>query len=93
MKSDPGLFIPLRYKTHPMQKMFSAMLQLAYNPKSELYYNGKQHRGAQHRCAFWDAFNGTPSLYAKERGTLAAACWAAGKEWAKQCKTTSRRAA
>lgn len=76
-----------RYQNKTMQHMYDTMLKLAADPNSELYYNGAQHRGAGHRCAFWDGFDGTRvNANAGEPQSMSRACYQAGKEWAKQCK-------
>lgn len=79
-----------RYKDRAMQKVFDSMLKLAEDPSSELYYNGEQHRGAAHRCAFWDGFSGKFTFAGPKRsaavvpGTISAACFRAGQEFAKR---------
>lgn len=73
---------PRRYKTPSFQKMYEAMLAAAQNPASELYYNGRPHRGAGHRVAFWDGYAGLPSPMNGPK-TLGAVCYQAGKAYKK----------
>lgn len=72
-----------RYKTPSFQKTYEAMLAAAQNPSSELYYNGRPHRGAGHRTAFWDGYAGVEHSANVVPGTLSAVCFAAGKTFAK----------
>jgi hypothetical protein len=70
-----------------LRKIYDAMLALANDPNSELYFKGRQHRAAVHRCAFWDGFNGiSPSPHRGPNGSLTAACYAAGIAYAKRAK-------
>jgi hypothetical protein len=71
-----------RYKDRMMQRLYEDMLQAAANPDSELYHNGNPHRGASHRCAFWDGYAGVRSSQVVPR-TLTAVCYAAGKTFAR----------
>lgn len=71
-----------RYKTATFQKTYEAILAAAADPKSELYYNGKPHRGAGHRCAFWDGYAGVKSANVIPN-TPSAVCYQAGKTFAK----------
>lgn len=79
-----------RYKDKRMQDMYDTMLALAEDPASELYYNGEQHRGAGHRCAFWDGYSGKFTFSGPKRsahvipGTFSAACFMAGREFARR---------
>lgn len=79
-----------RYKDRSSQHMYEAMLKLAEDKTSEMYYNGAIHRGAFHRCAFWDGFSGLFTLTGPGRsphvipGTMSAACFMAGKEFARR---------
>lgn len=72
-----------RYKTASFQKIYDAMLAAAVDPASELYYNGKPHRGAGHRTAFWDGYAGLAKTANVVPGTPSAVCFAAGKVFAK----------
>ena len=71
-----------KYKTPSFQKMHDAMLAADQDPASELYYNGRPHRGAGHRVAFWDGYAGMPSPM-NISGTLSAVCYQAGKAYKK----------
>lgn len=76
-----------------MAQLFRAMIEAARDVQSELYHRAAdggvcRHGGGLHRCAFWagvDVERGT----LKDRplwvtpGTLAAACYRAGREAAK----------
>lgn len=73
----------VRYKTPSFQKTYDAMLAAAQNPAGELYYNGRPHRGAGHRTAFWDGYAGLEHSANVVPGTLSAVCFAAGKAFAK----------
>lgn len=72
-----------RYKTPSFQKTYDAMLTAARDESSELYHDGKPHRGAGHRTAFWDGYAGLEKTANVVPGTLSAVCYAAGKEFAK----------
>jgi hypothetical protein len=71
-----------KYKNQRFQRAYDVMLEMAADPKSNLYYKGKPRRGASHRCAFWDGYEGTRTT-AVISGTLSAVCFAAGKAFAK----------
>lgn len=62
------------------------MLVLARDRTSELYHGEAQHRGAGHRCAFWDGFDGLTRSANAVAGTLSGAAFQAGKEWARISK-------
>lgn len=72
-----------KYKNPSFQKTYDEMLALAANTSSELYYQGKPHRGAGHRTAFWDGYAGIEKSANVIPGTLSAVCFAAGKAFAK----------
>jgi hypothetical protein len=78
-----------RYKDASLQRVYDTMLTLAADASSELYHNGEPRRGAGHRAAFWDGYNGM-AYTGKGRsahvipGTISAACFMAGREFAKQ---------
>lgn len=72
-----------RYKTPSFQATYDAMLAAARDASSELYFNGKPHRGAGHRAAFWDGYGGLAKSANVIPGTLSAVCFAAGREFAK----------
>lgn len=71
-----------KYRTPALQQMYAACLKGARDPASEFYFNGKPHRGAIHRCAFWDGYAGVASAN-NIRGTPSAAAYQAGKTFAK----------
>lgn len=75
--------VKARYKTPTFQKTYEQMLALAANVESELYYKGKPHRGAGHRCAFWDGYAGVKRSANVIPGTPSAVCFQAGKVFAK----------
>ena len=81
-----------RYKNPQLQKMYDCMLQLAEDKTSELYYQGEPKRGAGHRAAFWDGFSGKFDFSGPRRsahvipGSLSAACFMAGREYARRQK-------
>lgn len=75
-----------RYKDRSKQKFYENLLALAYDRSSELYYNGAQHRGAGHRCAFWDGFDGLERSANVIPDTLSAVAFQAGKEFACRSK-------
>lgn len=74
---------PPRYKTATFQKTYEAILAAAADPKSEMYYNGKPHRGAGHRSAFWDGYAGVERSANVIPGTPSAVCYQVGKTFAK----------
>lgn len=85
-----------RYKEKASQRMYENMLTLASDLGSELYYNGNQHRGASHRCAFWDGFSGNFTVTGPKRsaqvipGTLSAVCFMAGREFSRRQKALKK---
>mgnify|MGYP003477032377 CR=1 FL=1 len=78
-----------RYKSPQMQRVYDVLLNLAADCTSELYWKGQPRRGASHRCAFWDGFNGLKKTPAAIPGTLSWACYQAGKEWARRQRLTN----
>lgn len=72
-----------RYKNKAMQGLYDCLLQLAADKTSELYYKGKPHRGAAHRCAFWDGFDGKPRSPQALPRTMGWACFMAGRKFAR----------
>lgn len=72
-----------KYKTLSFQKIYDAMLAAAADRSSELYYEGKPHRGAGHRAAFWDGYAGIEKSANVIPGTPSAVCYTAGKDFAK----------
>ena len=88
------------YKGKQMQAIYETMLALAADHSSELYTpEGKPRRGGEHRCAFWDGYSGSFMLNGLKRsahvnpGTISAACFMAGKEFARSQQLNSRKAA
>lgn len=72
-----------RYKTQSFQKLYAAILLLAADKTSEMYLpSGKPHRGAGHRCAFWDGYAGVKSANSVP-GTMSSVAYQAGKVFAK----------
>ncbi|MDH0342050.1 hypothetical protein [Chromobacterium haemolyticum] len=72
-----------RYKNPQFQRLYDAMLVAAADLNSEMYYQGRPHRGAAHRCAFWDGYAGLTRSANVIPGTMSAVCFAAGKAFAK----------
>lgn len=74
------------FKQRDFARIFDTMITLARDPSSEMYLkDGGQHRGAMHRCAFWDGFNGMKrSPHAPSPQSLSWACYRAGQAYAKQ---------
>jgi len=73
-----------RYKNRDFQRTYETMLTLAQDKESELYHNGQQRRGAGHRCAFWDGYNGMKRSANVTPQSQSAVCFQAGKEFAKK---------
>ena len=73
--------IMARYKDRSMQTMFDACLADGADRTSEFFIDGKPRRGAGHRNAYWNGFNGVRLTYSPN--TLAFACFMAGRENAK----------
>lgn len=71
-----------RPKNPKLADIYDRMLAAAADPKSELWYNGKPHRGASHRSSFWDGYIGKRSSL-NIPGTLTSACYRAGQQFAK----------
>lgn len=82
-----------RYKDPSMQKCYEGALALAADPASEFYYNGEQHRGAGHRCAFWDGYAGVEQTPHAIPGTMSWAFFQAGKEFARREKQSKAKLA
>lgn len=83
-----------RYKNPSMQRLYDSLLTLAQDKTSELYWKGEPRRGAGHRAAFWDGYSGKFTFTGPKRsahvipGTLSAACFMAGREFAKRQAAT-----
>ena len=43
-----------KYKTRQFQAFYDSIRKLAADRSSEFWYNGEPHRGAGHRCSYWD---------------------------------------
>ena len=72
-----------RYKDAQKQRFYESLLTLAADFKSEMYHDGRPHRGAGHRAAFWDGYAGLQRTANVVPGTLSAVAYAAGKQFAK----------
>lgn len=73
-----------RYKNRDFQRTYETMLKLAADNTSELYHAGKQRRGAGHRCAFWDGYNGLKRSANVVPQSQSSVCFQAGKVFAKK---------
>ena len=71
---------PRRFKSDNMQKMYVACRENA--AKGLFSVDGRQWRGAAHRNAYWNGFNGVKPL-AIIPNTLAWASYVAGRDDAK----------
>lgn len=73
------------FKHVVLARAFDLALASGKNNWSEFYYGWPDYgprwprRGAGHRCAYWDGWNGTKSLYSRAKGTLAYPYYVAGK--------------
>lgn len=75
------------FRTPELRRAFDTMLAAAYDRASELYLrDGSQHRGALHRCAFWDGYNGLSATPHAVPGALTWACYRAGQRFARETK-------
>lgn len=72
-----------RYKDAQKQRFYASLLTLAADRASELYYDGRPHRGAGHRTAFRDGYAGLTRTANVIPGTLSAVAFAAGQQFAK----------
>lgn len=59
--------------------MYDVCRNAGADTSSEFYHNGKPRSGAAHREAYWMGRQGKPNRL-WPRGSLAAACYAAGKD-------------
>lgn len=81
------------FRNQQLRRVYQTMLDLARDPTSDLYHGGKRRTGASHRCAFWEGYDGRvigtgPNRSVSTiRGTLSHACWAAGRDFAKETKS------
>ena len=77
--------MPYKSKHPGMMQQYRTMLDMARDKTSTLYNpDGSQHKGAGHRCAFWNGFNlghKYPNLI-PARNTLAYPCFKAGMDYA-----------
>jgi hypothetical protein len=55
-----------------LRAQFDVMVGSYFDPNSTLRVNGIQRRGASHRDAFWNGFNGIKSKYVKTSAAYAA---------------------
>ncbi len=78
------------YKDRRQNALYTALLLAAADPKSELYYNGQPHRGAGHRCAFWDGYDGLKRSANAVPRTLSWAAFMAGRDYRKAVDRISR---
>lgn len=81
-----------RFKDRMMQNAYEGTRKAASDNWSELYFTkttaglnsfgpNMSHRGAAHRCAYWDGRKGVSlSMYGRARNTLGYAFFAAGAE-------------
>lgn len=72
-----------RYKDVQKQSLYETLLTLAADRTSEMYHQGRPHRGAGHRAAFWDGYAGLKRTANVVPGTLSAVAYAAGAWFAK----------
>lgn len=80
----PESTMAYRTKNKQFKDLYEKMLQLASDPASELYHEGRLRSGAGHRAAFWDGYNGVRNTPHVIPGTLSAACAAAGRDFRRQ---------
>lgn len=66
------------FKDQSRQKMYETCRALAADTNSTFYVDGRPHRGASHRAAYWNGRAGKPS--SMPRNSLGYACWKAGKD-------------
>jgi hypothetical protein len=67
-----------RFKDPKMQEMYETCRVTGLDKTGEFWWNGKPLRGAGHRSAYWNGYDGQPSRYL--RNSLAYAAWAAGQD-------------
>lgn len=62
------------YTTASFLKTYDAILAAAQGTSSELNHDGKPHRGAAHRTAFWNGYGGLAEqpMWCQERSVLCA---------------------
>ena len=77
------------FKVREFAVMFDKCLELARNNQTEFYYGSMPgprwpRRGAGHRCAFWDGYDGIKSLYSRSQGTYGYAAYRAGVAFRKE---------
>ena len=77
-----------RYQNRDMERLYVEMQAQALQADSELYHRTQagrlaQRTGAGHRSAFWRGFAGEPPGVVVTPGTLAWACYQAGKTFAR----------
>lgn len=54
-----------RFKDKARQAAYEIARRLGADKSSTFYVDGRPHRGAGHRCAYWDAREGKPSTYSE----------------------------
>lgn len=64
------------FKNPVMQRHYDIMRELARDPSSELFHEGRPRLGANTRTAYWKGRDGKPCVYVRD--SHAYACWAAG---------------
>ena len=67
-----------RFKDRSMQMMYETCRRLAADAASEFYHDGAARSGAAHRNAYWNGRRGFGATF--RRGSLAYACWRAGRD-------------
>jgi hypothetical protein len=76
------------FRTRELATMYENCIRLASDNATEFYYGGLPgprwpRRGAGHRCAFWDGYQGVKSLYSRSQGSYGYAAYRAGADFAK----------
>ena len=80
LRPSPTMTRRVRYKNAAMQRAFEGCLAAAFAKDKALFSpDGSQRRGSSQACAFWDGANGMARSPFVQPGSLASACFAAGK--------------
>jgi hypothetical protein len=66
------------FKDKGLQKSYEMARKSGADKSSTFYIEGRPHRGAGHRVAYWNGRNGIKAMYL--RNSLAYAFWAAGRD-------------
>lgn len=74
-----GARFPRRFRDADRQKAYEQARRSGADASSTYYHQGKPHRGAGHRCAYWDAREGKPSTYS-DPSIAAYPYWRAGAD-------------